>query len=83
MGFVQDDDVRRLLQDDQLMSEIAQTVVEDRNVMDALVGDIAGEIENSLKEAPGFGKKIIQAAMATPGFRKRLATSLAEQIGDD
>ena len=83
MGFVQDDDVKRLLQDEQLMSEIAQTVVEDSNVMDALVGDIASEIEGSLDEVPGFGKQIIQAAMTTPGFKKKLATKLAEELADD
>ena len=82
MGFIQTGDVSRLLQDKQLVSDIAQAVVETPAVLEALADDIAEDLEEELENAPELRKAIIDAAMASGDFRRTLATKLMEEIDD-
>jgi hypothetical protein len=78
MGIIQASDVKDLLRDKELMSEIAGAVVEDPNMLEALADEIAEEIDEEMENAPELRKQIIDAAMALSEFRKKLASKLVE-----
>ena len=78
MGLIQEGDVRWLLQEPELMSEMAKAVVETPEVMDSLADEIADELEDEIENATEFRRHIVSAAMADPAFRKRLAMKLIE-----
>ena len=82
MGMIQSSDVKELLRDKELMSEIAGAVVEDPNMLESLADDIAGEIDEEMENAPELRKQIIDAAMALPEFRKKLASKIIEEDDD-
>ena len=78
MGFVQSSDLTELLQDAELMSDLAKAVVETPGVADSLAEDIAGEIQNGIENAPELRKQIVGAAMTSPDFRNKLAAALLD-----
>ena len=82
MGMIQASDVKELLRDKELMSEIAVAVVEDPNMLDSLANDIAEEIDEEMENAPELRKQIIDAAMALPEFRKELASKIVDEDDD-
>ena len=45
MGFIKEGDVQRLMQNEELMAEVAKAIVEDPETMDDLAGDIAGKLD--------------------------------------
>ena len=45
MGFIQESDVQRLMQDESLMSEIASALVENPDAMEDLADDIADKLD--------------------------------------
>ena len=78
MGLIQAEDVKGLLEDPELMEVIADAVVETPGVLESLADDIAEELEDEIENAPQFRKKILNAAMANPEFRKQLAVKIIE-----
>ena len=80
MGFIKEGDVQRLMQNEELMAEVAKAIVEDPETMDDLAGDIAGKLEDELDDNPELRKQIVDAAVANPEFKKRLATKLTEDL---
>ena len=76
MGFIQASDVKELLDDPAVASEIAQAVVKDSSAMDSLADDMAEELEGELESNSEIKRQIIAAAMASPDFRKRLISKL-------
>ncbi len=82
MGMIQASDVKELLRDKELISEIAVAVVEDPNMLDSLANDIAEEIDEEMENAPELRKQIIDAAMALPEFRKELASKIVDEDDD-
>ncbi len=81
MGFLDSSDVRRLLEDPQLRTDIAKAVTEDPGVLEDLAEDIADELEDELEDDAELKKQIIDAAMATPEFKKKLVQELIDYIG--
>ncbi len=82
MGFVQETDVRTLLQKKTLVNKIIQAVVEDAEAMSELAEDVADELEDLLEDDPSFRRKIVEAAISNPQFRTQVITKLVEEIGD-
>ncbi len=80
MGFIQEADVQRLMQNQEIMAEIATALVEDPTTMDQLADDIADKLEDELEDNPDMRALIVDAAIAGPEFRKRIVTKLAEQL---
>lgn len=80
MGLIEASDVSKLLSDPEMASEMAKAVLETPGVMETLADDIAEDLEDELDHASEFKEQIVDAAMANPEFRKRLALEL---VGDD
>ena len=71
MGFLKDTDVQRLLENQELMAEVAKALVEDPETMDDLADDIADKLEDELDDNAEMRRHIIDAAVASPEFKKR------------
>ena len=80
MGFIQDSDVQKLMQNQELMAEVATALVEDPATMDQLADDIADKLEDELEDNPEFRKQIIDAAVASPEFKKKIVAKLADEL---
>ncbi len=85
MGMIEIDksDVRKLLQNPELVEEIAKGVMEDPSALDDLAEDIADELSDVLEDDPDFRAKIIQSAMGNEAFKNRLVKKLVAEFGDD
>ena len=84
MGIIEIDkaDVRKLLQNPELVEEIAKGVMEDQSALDDLAEDIADELSDVLEDDPDFRAKIIQSAMSNEAFKNRLVKKLVAEFGD-
>ena len=80
MGFIDTADVKKLLEDPPLVSDIAKAVVEDEGAMDDLADDIADELEDVLEDSAELKKQIVDAAMASPDFKKKIIKELVDDI---
>ena len=75
-------DVRRLLRDPELRTEIANALVEDTETMDSLADDIAGELSDELEGDPEMLKEIVDAAVASPLVKQRIVQKLVKELND-
>jgi len=75
-------DIIKLLQDEKLVDEVVKKIVDDPEVLDELAGDVAEEIADYLEDDPAVRGKIINAAMESPDFKKRIIKELVNEIGD-
>ena len=82
MGFVEETDVRTLLQDKTLVNKIIQAVAKAPEVMSELAEDVADELGEQLQKDVGFRKKIVEAATSTPEFKTQVIRKLVEEISD-
>ena len=48
--------------------------------MDSLAGDIADKLSDELEDDPEIRQKIIQYAIASPEFKKRVVRKLVEDL---
>jgi len=80
MGLIEASDVRKLLQDEAFISEVAQAVVEDPENMDSLADDIADKFSDELEDDPVLRQKIVDLAVASPEFKKRIVKKLASDL---
>ena len=80
MGFITDSDVKKLMEDQELMAGIAKAIVDDPEAMDDLADDIADKLEDELEDNPELRKQIIDAAVANPEFKKRIVKKLADEL---
>ena len=80
MGFIQDSDVRGLIDNKELMSEVAKMLVEDPETMDNLADDIADKLGDELGDHPELRRQIVDAAVASPEFKQRIVKKLAEEL---
>ena len=80
MGFIEDDDVRTLLQDPELMSDIAKAVVEDPEAMDDLANNIVDKLSDQLEDDSALLKGIITAAIANPEIKRRIVKKLVADL---
>ena len=75
-------DVVGLLQDEELLAEIIKQVIDDPKVLSGLAEDMAEELADLLEDDGNFRKKLLQAAMDTPDFKKKIIKELINEIGD-
>jgi len=80
MGFIEESDVRSLLQDPELISEIAKAVVEDPEAMDDLANNIADKLSDELEDDSALRRGVIKAAIANPEFKKRIVKKLVADL---
>ena len=83
MGLIEKDDLRALLKDQDLIDEIVAKVIEDPEVLDSLAEDIADDLEDLLEDDPGFKRKVLETAMASPEFKRRIVSELIKEMADD
>ena len=80
MGFIKDSDIERLMQNEDLISDVAKGLVEDPDTMDSLVSDIADKLEDELDNNTALRQKIVDAAVANEQFRKKVVAKLANEL---
>ena len=80
MGFITDSDVQKLMEDKELMTEVAEAIVEDPEAMDNLADDIADKLEDELEDNPELRRQIVDAAVVNPEFKKRIVKKLADEL---
>ena len=80
MGFIKDADIEKLMQNEELITDVAKGLVEDPETMDALVSDIADKLEDEMDNSPALRQKIIDAAVANEEFRKKVVAKLADEL---
>lgn len=80
MGFLEESDVRKLLQDPELIADIAKAVVEDPEAMNDLAECIADGLSDQIEEDPELRAKIVEVAVASPDFKKRIIRKLVEEL---
>lgn len=75
-------DVLKLLEDEKLVDEVVKKIVKDPEVLDDLAEDIGEEIAEYLERDPKIRQKIINAALESPDFKKRIIKEIVDEIGD-
>ena len=80
MGFIKESDIERLMENEELISDVAKGLVEDPDTMDALVTDIADKLEDEMDNSPALRQKIVDAAVANEQFRKKVVAKLAAEL---
>jgi len=80
MGFTEKGDIRKLLHDSRLREAIIKAAAEDPKTVDSLVGDIADKLSDELEDDPEIKQKIVEAAIASPEFKKRVVRKLVEDL---
>jgi len=81
MGFITESDVQKLVLNSELMAEVATALVDDPATMDQLADDIADKMQDELSDNADMRQHIIDAAVASPQFKKVVAAKLAENLG--
>ena len=74
-------DVRRLLEDPELFSDIAKAALEDSDAMDSLADDLADKMDDELENDPELKKQIIGLALSNASFKKKLFAKLVDNLG--
>lgn len=83
MGFdLSSRDIQKILKDGTLVDEVVKKVVDDPEVLADLAEDIAEEIADYLEDDPTVRQKLIDAAIKSPDFKKRVIKELADELGD-
>ena len=82
MGSVTDADVRKLMEDKELMAEVAKAIVEDPEAMDDLADDIVDKLEDELEDNVELRTQIVDAAVTNPEFKKRIIAKLVKELSD-
>ena len=80
MGLIQESDVTKLLQNQELMDELVGGLVEDSQVMDTLAEDIADKMEDTLEDDTELRQRLINAAVTNEAFKKKLVNKLIEEF---
>jgi len=69
-----------LLKNEELVDQAVETMVEDPDAMDDLAGDIADKLSDLIEDDQGMRRRILDAAVASEDFRKRVVKELIEKI---
>ena len=80
MGLLEEADVRKLMQDSTFMTEIAKAMAENPETLDSLAEDIADELEDELEDNPALRQKIVEGALASPEFKKKVLKKLVDDL---
>jgi len=80
LGFIKDADIEKLMQNDELINEVAKGLVENPDTLDSLVGDIAEKLEDELDTNSVLRQKVVDAAVSNEQFRKKVVAKLADEL---
>jgi len=80
MGLITESDVARLVEDKELMADVVKALVEDSDAMDNLADDIADKLEGELEDNSDLRRQIVDSAMSSPEFKKKIVAKLAEEL---
>ena len=80
MSLFEESDVKRLLQDQELITEIAKAVVEDPQAMDDLAEDIADKLSDELEDDSELRRRIVEAAVASSDFKAKIVRKLVAEM---
>ena len=80
MGFIKDADIEKLMQNDELINEVAKGLVENPDTLDSLVDDIAEKLEDELDTNSVLRQKVVEAAVSNEQFRKKVVAKLADEL---
>ena len=80
MGFIKDADIEKLMQNDELINEVAKGLVENPDTLDSLVDDIAEKLEDELDTNSVLRQKVVDAAVSNEQFRKKVVAKLADEL---
>ena len=80
MGFIKDADIEKLMQNDELINEVAKGLVENPDTLDSLVDDIAEKLEDELDTNSVLRQKVVDAAISNEQFRKKVVAKLADEL---
>ena len=81
MGLLDTADIKRLLANPDLKADIAKAVAQDPTALDDMAEDVADELSDELEDDAEFKKQIIDAAMASPEFKKKVMKELIDDLG--
>ena len=82
MGSVKDAGVRKLMEDEELLAEVAKAIVEDPEAMDDLADDIVDNLGDELEDNLELRRQILDAAVTNPEFKKKIIAKLANEPSD-
>ena len=81
MSLIQESDVGRLLNDQQLMDQVVAGLVENPSAMDNLADDIADKVQDALGDDPELRHSLISTALANDVFKRKLIAKLIDNMG--
>ena len=71
---------QKFVQREKWMDGVIKTVVDDPEAMDALAKKAGDKLGDLLEDDPNFKKKIIDAALTSPDFKKRIVIKLIKEL---
>ena len=81
MGFLKDGDITGLLENHEFMEEVVGAITEDSEVMGDMAEEVAASLEDAIKDDPAIRRKLVEGAMTSPEFKKRIARKLVTELG--
>lgn len=73
-------DVRKLLEDKELVSSVIRITLEDPDAIKDLSEDVADEIANLIEENSGMRGKIVEVALGDESFRKMILGEIVDKL---
>lgn len=83
MGLIKDSDVGNVLADEEFMQQVVSGIVEDPSTMDALVDDIADNVQDALENDADLRQRLISTAMNNEVFKQKLVEKIIQELEDD
>lgn len=83
MGLIKDSDVSNVLADEEFMQQVVSGIVEDPSTMDALVDDIAGNVQDALENDADLRQRLVSTAMNNEVFKQKLVEKIIQELEDD
>ena len=80
MGLIQESDIGKVLQDQDLMDQVVTGLVENSQTMDSLADDIADKVQDALGDDSELRQRLINAAMSNESFKKRVVSKLIDEM---
>ena len=82
MGMIEIDksDVRQLLQNPELVEEIAKGVMEDPSALDDLAEDIASALAGGIENDPQARRSLVTSALSSQVLKEALIQKLVREL---
>ena len=80
MGFIEEADVVKLLDDSDLIGSIGAALVEDADAASDLAGDIADALSDRLSQDPAVRAQIVATALESEEFKRQVVRKLTSDL---